>query len=92
MNTTSLAPHVLTISEQRGASIALIGGLPGCTDQAALRLREAHPKIRIVQCFDGYGDTKQKVLVLAKLKPNIVICGMGAGVQEMLLLDLAKQR
>jgi N-acetylglucosaminyldiphosphoundecaprenol N-acetyl-beta-D-mannosaminyltransferase len=90
-DTTSLAPHVLTIAERRGASVALIGGLPGCTDQAALRLREAHPKIRIVRCFDGYGDTKQKVLKLAELQPDIVICGMGAGAQEMLLLDLAKQ-
>jgi N-acetylglucosaminyldiphosphoundecaprenol N-acetyl-beta-D-mannosaminyltransferase len=88
---TSLAPHVLTIAERRGASVALIGGLPGCTSQAALRLREVHPKIRIVRCYDGYGDTKQKAVELAELQPDIVICGMGAGAQEMLLLDLAKQ-
>jgi N-acetylglucosaminyldiphosphoundecaprenol N-acetyl-beta-D-mannosaminyltransferase len=90
-DTTSLAPCVLTIAERRGASVALIGGVPGCADQAALRLREAHPKIRIVRCFDGYGDTGQKVLALAKLQPEIVLCGMGAGAQEMLLLDLAQQ-
>jgi N-acetylglucosaminyldiphosphoundecaprenol N-acetyl-beta-D-mannosaminyltransferase len=88
---TSLAPYVLTIAERRGASVALIGGVPGCADRAALRLREAHPKIRIVRCFDGYGDTKQKVVELAKLQPDIVLCGMGASAQEMLLLDLAEQ-
>jgi N-acetylglucosaminyldiphosphoundecaprenol N-acetyl-beta-D-mannosaminyltransferase len=87
---SSLAPEVMGLAEREGYSVVLVGGVPGCTERAASRLTEVFPNLRIVGVFDGYGDTEARAAQIAALDPHIVICGMGAGAQEAMLLALAR--
>jgi N-acetylglucosaminyldiphosphoundecaprenol N-acetyl-beta-D-mannosaminyltransferase len=87
---TSLAPAVLALAERESYSVVLIGGVPGCAERAALRLVQAFPNLRIVGAFDGYGDSETRVAQVAALAPHVVVCAMGAGAQETMLLSLVR--
>ena len=86
---TSLAPEVLAIAARDGRRVVLVGGVPGCAERAAARLREIYGDLDVVGAFDGFGDIAARAGQVAALRPEIVICGMGAGRQEALLLALS---
>ena len=87
---TSLAPEVMKLAVSGGRGIVLVGGVPGCAEQAAERLMELFPTLKIVGSFDGYGAVEERVAQIAELDPDIVIASMGAGAQEEILLGLVQ--
>jgi N-acetylglucosaminyldiphosphoundecaprenol N-acetyl-beta-D-mannosaminyltransferase len=86
---TSLAPVVFDFAIRRGLSVALVGAKPGVAEQAAKRIREHFPDLRIVAALDGYGDFDEKIRRINGLSADIVICGMGGSMQENFLLRLS---
>jgi len=90
-DSTSLAPIVFAAACRYGSTIALVGGAPGVATRAAERLRVTFPGIRIVATFDGYQECDLALRTLPSLAPDIVICGMGTGQQEMFLIELQER-
>lgn len=88
-DTTSLAPAVMALAQQGQYTVALVGGAPGSAGCAMSRLLKEFPMLRLVGAFHGYADIETRALEIAGLNPDIVVCGMGAGKQESLLLALA---
>jgi N-acetylglucosaminyldiphosphoundecaprenol N-acetyl-beta-D-mannosaminyltransferase len=87
-DSTSLAPPIFSLASQEGYPVVLCGGVPGVAEAAAASIRELYPDLKIIGVFDGFGDPVQLVFDIVKLNPRIVICGMGALHQELLLLKL----
>jgi N-acetylglucosaminyldiphosphoundecaprenol N-acetyl-beta-D-mannosaminyltransferase len=87
---TSLAPLVLQLAVEQNASMVLCGGRPGVAEQARRQLLAAFPGLRVVQVFDGYEDHFKTASDIARLNPEMVICGMGAVAQEAFLLSLVQ--
>jgi N-acetylglucosaminyldiphosphoundecaprenol N-acetyl-beta-D-mannosaminyltransferase len=88
-DTTSLAPHVFCRARQRDLTVALVGGRPGVVERAARLLMDTYPGLAVTAALDGYGDLAAKIRELKAVSPSVVICGMGAGVQEHFLVSLA---
>ncbi len=88
-DTTSLAPAVMEWAVANRLSVALVGGRPGVAQTAAEQLVKAYPELRIALVLDGFGDRANKIVEIRQRRPNVVICGMGAGEQERFLLSLA---
>lgn len=84
---TSLAPVVFRTAAREGLTVALCGGKPGIAEQAAERIEEAFG-IRPLT-YDGYAGIEPTVEKLVTANPRIVVVGMGAVLQETVLLDMA---
>jgi N-acetylglucosaminyldiphosphoundecaprenol N-acetyl-beta-D-mannosaminyltransferase len=89
-DSTSLALPVLALAEQTGASVVLVGGAPGVAERAASHIRRSFPGLRLLAALDGFGDRAEMIEYLLELRPEIVICGMGAVAQEEFLLRLVE--
>ena len=87
---TSLAVPVMQFAAENGYRVVLVGGRPGRAEQALLRLLERFPGLRVVGCFDGYGEIAARASQIVAAEPDIVVCGMGAGAQEEMLLGLTQ--
>jgi N-acetylglucosaminyldiphosphoundecaprenol N-acetyl-beta-D-mannosaminyltransferase len=87
-DSTSLAPPVLSALAYERSSIVLVGGRPGVAAAAARCLVGRFPTLRVIDALDGYGDMDAKADLISRRAPDVVICGMGAGAQEELLLRL----
>jgi N-acetylglucosaminyldiphosphoundecaprenol N-acetyl-beta-D-mannosaminyltransferase len=87
-DSTSIAAPVLSALAYERSSIVLVGGQPGVAAAARLCLMGRFPTLRVIDALDGYGDIDAKVDTIARRAPDAVICGMGAGAQEDLLLRL----
>lgn len=89
-DSTSLAPLVLRLAVDRQLPIVICGGQPGIAEQAARKLADAFHGVNIVGTFDGYTAPQERTIAaINKLRPQIVICGMGTIRQEAFLLALA---
>lgn len=89
-DSTGIAPSVFRIAEERGRTIALVGGRPGVAEIAGRCIRGRYPRARIIAAIDGYGRGVDLVRTIVDLDPDIVVCGMGAPRQEALLAALAE--
>jgi N-acetylglucosaminyldiphosphoundecaprenol N-acetyl-beta-D-mannosaminyltransferase len=75
-------------AEQRGFSLFLLGGAPGVAEQAAMRMRERFPALRIVGAQHGYfakepGPENDAVLAaINAASPDILLTGFGMPLQE----------
>lgn len=87
-DSTSLAVPVLGLAAERGAPVALIGGKAGIAGRAAQVIARSFPGIRIVGTWSGYGGIDHTVNEVLKVSPAVVICGMGAPLQEEFLIRL----
>lgn len=88
-DSTSLAPLVMCLAAERQLAMVICGGQPGIAEQAGRKLADAYG-VRIVGVFDGYtAPQEQTIIAINKLRPQIVICGMGTIRQEAFLLALA---
>ncbi len=86
---TSLAGEVFSAAVLNGHSISLVGGKPGVSEQAARMLREKYRGLQITACYSGYGqDPDDATEFISGNPPDLVICGMGAPLQEEFLLRL----
>lgn len=88
-DTTSLAPMVFSVAAKRSLSVALVGGEASISVTAAQILRRAFPDLRMDVVLDGYGNSSDKINLLLEAAPDLVICGMGTGLQEHFLLRLS---
>lgn len=87
-DSTSLAMPVLSRAAERSTAVALIGGKAGVAGRAAKVLARSFPGIRIAGAWSGYGGMEQTVNEVLQADPEIVICGMGAPLQEDFLIRL----
>jgi N-acetylglucosaminyldiphosphoundecaprenol N-acetyl-beta-D-mannosaminyltransferase len=86
---TSLAPPVLHWAATRGKSVVLVGGKQGVAQQAAEILQRIVPRLRIDASFPGFGTGPSAALDHCnKWQTELVICGMGAPLQERFLARL----
>ena len=90
---TSLAPEVLASAASEGRRVYFIGGEPGVPEQAVAKLQARFSGLQVAGVRHGFfSDETERVSFiqeLAALAPDIVIVGMGAPLQEILLLELA---
>lgn len=73
--------------EERGHSLYFLGAKPGVAEQAAARLRERHPALRILGCRDGYfpleGPENEAVIEgVNRAGADILVMGLGMPRQE----------
>lgn len=87
-DSTGIAPSVFRIAEERGRTVALVGGRPGVAEAAAERIRGRYPRVRIAAVMDGYRHVEDLVRAIVDSDPDIVLCGMGAPRQEAFLAAL----
>jgi N-acetylglucosaminyldiphosphoundecaprenol N-acetyl-beta-D-mannosaminyltransferase len=85
---SSLAPAVFKMAAARKQTVALIGARPGIAEQARIQLEKTFPQLNVVATMSGFGELNHSIQQLIELSPNIIVCGMGVGLQERLLLSL----
>jgi len=80
--------------EQADLSLYLLGGRAQAVDATARRLREHHPRLRLMGHHDGYFDQSPgsagSAAIVADLHstaPDVVVVGLGMPRQERWLLD-----
>lgn len=91
---TSLAPVIFNNAINNNEKIFIVGTFPGVIDKTVNNIRINFPNIQICGYQHGYipiGSRDEVLNCIVNKKPDIVICGMGAGVQEKFLLDLKKK-
>ena len=84
----------LLLPSLRGARIALVGGRP----EASLARRSAvqkllHPSSEVVVSTDGFcgkPSIDELPAWLSRYRPDVIIVGMGAGLQDAFALDVAE--
>jgi N-acetylglucosaminyldiphosphoundecaprenol N-acetyl-beta-D-mannosaminyltransferase len=76
----------------RGYSIYFLGNPPGVAEQAASRLRERYPGLRVVGAQDGFFDktpgspeNEEVVRQINLARPDILMVGLGMPLQEQWL-------
>ncbi|MDH5914600.1 WecB/TagA/CpsF family glycosyltransferase [Vibrio splendidus] len=86
---TSLANVICKFSEDNNLKVSLIGGKEEEINAAKLVLEKKFPNISIPFIHHGYiSECEKNVLdMLAEVKPDIIICGMGTPMQEKFLLS-----
>jgi len=88
---TSLAGRVFQLAVHNQQRIGLVGGKPGVTIDAADVLRRIYPDIQVHACYSGYGqDPAEAQKFFTENQTDIVICGMGAPLQERFLVQLTR--
>ena len=89
---TSLAPELFSYSESQGKSIYIVAGQQEEIDSTVATFKDHYPKLNIVGTRNGYFDDDQaidfEIKKILDVKPDFVICGMGAIKQENFLLRL----
>lgn len=89
---TSLAPELFAYSESQGKSIYIVAGQQEEIDSTVATFKDHYPKLNIVGTRNGYFDDDQaidsEIKKILDVKPDFVICGMGAVKQENFLLRL----
>jgi len=88
-DTTSVALPVLEWARTNKKLVFLVGGKDGLAEQAAERLSHCVAGLQIAGTFSGFGDEPKKALQnISAVPSSLVICGMGAPLQEQFLVSL----
>jgi len=81
-------------AEAEGFTLFFLGARPGVADDAARRLRERFPGLRIVGTYHGYFDktpgsaeNQTVVWTINASDPNILVVGFGMPLQERWLME-----
>lgn len=79
--------QIISLSNEKGYSIYLLGGKQGIADQAKKNLEKLFPKVNIVGTHHGYfneeeEEEKEVISEINKLKPNVLFVALGAPYQE----------
>lgn len=85
---TSLFHPVLNQIDMMEKSVCLIGSKPEIADRAGAKMCGTYKNISYLGSIDGYHSFDEIVDWVMKLSPDVVIIGMGAPLQESLLLRL----
>lgn len=85
LNGTDLTPALLDVLDP-GTSVFFLGSSPGVAQEAALRLAERHPGIRIAGARDGFFDDEEAAPIAEAIRESgaeLVLVGMGHPRQEL---------
>ena len=78
------ATHLVERMAEEGLSLYLLGAKPGVAEQAAQKLREKHPQLKIVGTHDGYFKENAPVVEAIRASgADVVFVCLGAPKQEM---------
>lgn len=84
-----LGTNVLAaLSENGGGSVYLLGAEPAVVAEAARRMGQQFPRVRVVGYHHGFFTPEQEpgiIAEIAALQPNVLIVGMGVPKQEQWL-------
>ena len=88
-DTTSVAVPVFAWAAEKRASVVLVGSKPGVAASAASELKSHFAGLNVLATFSGYGDDPLLARGFILDHPSsLVVCGMGAPLQERFLLSL----
>jgi exopolysaccharide biosynthesis WecB/TagA/CpsF family protein len=90
----SLAPEVFAVCRDRLLRMALVGGRAGIAKAAGRVFANEFGASAVLTAsgyFDLPGQRRDLLRTVARTAPDLVICGMGTGLQERFLLDLADE-
>jgi N-acetylglucosaminyldiphosphoundecaprenol N-acetyl-beta-D-mannosaminyltransferase len=86
--------QLAAFAEPHQFTFYFLGARPGVAQQAADNLLKKHPNLKIVGIHDGYFDkttgseeNKAVIAEINRLKPNILMLGMGMPMQEQWLME-----
>jgi N-acetylglucosaminyldiphosphoundecaprenol N-acetyl-beta-D-mannosaminyltransferase len=85
LNGTDLVPQLCGEAAERGLSVFLLGGLPGVAEQAAARLKQRYPGLRVVGIRHGFFRPEEEPALLSEInaaRPDLLIVAMGVPRQE----------
>ncbi len=82
---------LLRICEFRGASVYLLGSKSEVVGDAAKRIKERFPQLKLVGCHHGYfekdGPASEKIIEeINQLRPAVLLVGFGMPLQEQWLM------
>lgn len=82
-----LLEQLLGFAEKYERGVYLLGSKPGVADDAAVRMKEKFPKLKIVGTHHGYfGDDEESVVeAIAAAKPYFLVVALGAPKQEFFI-------
>ncbi|WP_081646960.1 WecB/TagA/CpsF family glycosyltransferase [Limisalsivibrio acetivorans] len=88
---TSLAPEVFHTASEKGLSVYFVGAKPGVIEKGVEKISASYPELRIAGYRNGYFKDNEREESFERIKDSgadIVVCGMGAPLQEEYLADL----
>lgn len=80
-----LMTMMLEYCNRSGKSIYLFGGQPKVAEQAAVKIKETYPNLKIAGTRDGFYESHQELHILDEInekKPDILFVALGAPKQE----------
>lgn len=82
-----LTQRLLEIGSREGLSFYFLGGRPGIAKAAAERMKELCPSLIVLGAHHGYLEHGEEEVLseINRLKPHILLVGMGAPRQEIFL-------
>lgn len=91
---TSVADEILTGADSQGRKLAIVGGTDASSAGFAQYLARHYPKIELDLVRNGYFQTQDEmqdlVLTLSKRSPQLVLLGMGGGLQEQFAVQIVR--
>ncbi len=77
------AADMLSVLDERGGRLYLLGAKPGVAEEAGRRILEQHPNITLCGTQDGYfQDEEAALLKVAAARPDLLFVCLGAPKQE----------
>ena len=86
--------NLLPIAEQKGWGIFLLGSSPGVAEEAAEKLKNQHPALKIVGTHHGYFKPNEEPEIVAKItatKPQLLFVALGMPRQEQFIAKYKDQ-
>lgn len=80
--------------KKKGQSVYLLGAAPGVAETAATAIEKKYQGIKVVGFADGYFDKKKERIILKelqKLKPDLLLVGIGFPAQEKWIYENRKR-
>lgn len=77
--------QMISLSNEKGYSIYLLGGKPGIAEETKKNLMQLFPNVNIVGTHHGYfneNEEKEVIKEINTLQPNILFVALGAPYQE----------
>lgn len=94
MTWADFAWQLAELAQARDYTLFFLGARPGIAGQAAVRLKERFPSLRIVGTHHGYfdktpGSPENEAIIkqINAVKPNILVVGLGMPLQERWLME-----
>jgi N-acetylglucosaminyldiphosphoundecaprenol N-acetyl-beta-D-mannosaminyltransferase len=80
-----LMQAIVKMSAEKGYKVFLLGSAPGIVEEAAVKLKEQYPELKLVGTQHGYFEQKDETQVIQMIKnsqADLLFAGLGGGRQE----------